>query len=231
MARLRVPRLKNIQFLKQYSLAETLAHAQEEALLHQLADTPLVSVIIPTFNSEKNIKQCLQSIRNQEYQRVEAIVVDSHSTDQTVEESRKLGARVLLLNGERSEAKNYAAEKAKGEFVFFVDSDMRLKPNVISECLKAYYENKVHGIVVPEKCIGYSLFGKSREAEKNFLSASLTDILQKSYSYGRTIPNLAAKRPQETFRKYAGIRVLLLRGIGSHVNGLKSPSAYLLDRK
>lgn len=254
--------------------------------MHQLADLPLVSVIIPTFNSEKNIKRCLQSIRTQEYRRVETIVVDSYSTDRTVEESRKLGARLLLLSGERSEAKNYAAEKAKGEFVFFVDSDMRLKPNVISECLKAYYENKVHGIVVPEKCIGYSLFGKCREVEKNFLSASgigdlprffrkydflslggfdeklvcgedfdffqrfsrsgfrvakamaeiehfegspsLAGILQKSYSYGRTIPNLAAKRPQETFRKYAGIRVLLLREMGSYVNGLKFPFAYLL---
>ena len=79
--------------------------------MHQLADMPLVSVIIPTFNSEKNIKRCLQSIRTQEYRRVETIVVDSYSTDRTVEESRKLGAKVLLLKGERSEAKNYAADR------------------------------------------------------------------------------------------------------------------------
>ena len=48
-------------------------------------DKPLVSVIIPTLNSEKYLKNTLESIRNQPYSNIEILVVDNHSTDNTRE--------------------------------------------------------------------------------------------------------------------------------------------------
>jgi len=92
--------------------------------VEKLKTTPLVSIIIPTFNSQKTIKQCLESVVKQTYKRIEILVVDRYSTDDTVKIARQFKAKVFLLKCERSEAKNYAARKAKGEFLLFIDSDM-----------------------------------------------------------------------------------------------------------
>ncbi|MGQ9545277.1 MAG: glycosyltransferase family 2 protein [Candidatus Bathycorpusculaceae bacterium] len=92
--------------------------------MEKLKKTPLVSVIIPTYNSQKTIKQCLESIVKQTYKKIEILVVDCYSIDETKRIAEKFRAKVFLLKCKRSEAKNYAAQKADGEFLLFVDSDM-----------------------------------------------------------------------------------------------------------
>ena len=96
---------------------------------------PLVSVVVPTFNSERFLEECLMSVRAQTYPNVEVIVVDNYSTDRTREIAEKYGARVILCRAIRSEARNVGAGLAKGEFILSVDSDMELTPNVVSECV------------------------------------------------------------------------------------------------
>lgn len=128
---------------------------------------PLVSVIIPTYNSQKNIRSCLESIKKQTYKRIEILVVDRHSTDETVQIARKLKAKVFPLKSERSEAKNYAARMAGGEFLFFIDSDMMLTSKVVEECVNNCLLEGLDGIIVPEKCVGQGLLGESLETEKN----------------------------------------------------------------
>ncbi|MFH7873662.1 MAG: glycosyltransferase, partial [Candidatus Aenigmatarchaeota archaeon] len=49
------------------------------------APKPLVSIIIPTYNSEKTLAKCLESIKNQSYKNIEIIVVDRFSKDKTAE--------------------------------------------------------------------------------------------------------------------------------------------------
>jgi len=98
---------------------------------------PLVSVIIPTRNSEGTIGDCLKSIISQLHKPIEIIVVDSFSTDSTVEIAKTLGATVLPHDDGRSAQKNWRAKFAKGDYLYFVDSDFKLEPNVISSCLEA----------------------------------------------------------------------------------------------
>lgn len=140
--------------------------------MEQAKTKPLVSVIIPTYNSQRNIKKCLESIKNQSYKRTETLVVDRYSTDDTVKIARQFTDKVFLLSGERSEAKNYAAKKAKGDFLLFVDSDMIVTPKVIEECIKKVRQKNIDALVIPERYIGHGKLGEWRRDEKILLSKS-----------------------------------------------------------
>jgi glycosyltransferase involved in cell wall biosynthesis len=96
---------------------------------------PLVSVIVPTRNSARFLGPCLTSIELQTYPHIEVVVVDNYSTDATTAIARNAGARVLFAGPERSAQVNYGVRHSRGEFVFRVDSDFYLDPDVISQCV------------------------------------------------------------------------------------------------
>lgn len=100
------------------------------------ADLPIVSVIVPTKNSERFLEACLQSIRNQTYSNLEIIVVDNFSNDDTVDIANTYSDFVLQKGPERSAQVNYGVSKAKGKYVYKVDSDFTIEPNVVSECVE-----------------------------------------------------------------------------------------------
>jgi len=136
-------------------------------------DKPLVSVIIPTFNSEGTIGKCLESIKNQTYKNVEIIVVDKNSNDKTVEIAKRYGVRVFVVDAkERSEQKNFGARKAKGKYILFVDSDMELTPKVVEECYVKINSKNVGGVIIPERSIGNSFWVKVRDFERSFYNGT-----------------------------------------------------------
>jgi len=101
---------------------------------------PLVSVVVPLFNKEKYIVECLISILNQEYQNWECIIVDDGSTDKSlVEVERFINSvpgnwKVLKKsNGGPSSARNLGIRMAQGEFIAFLDSDDIWFPNKLRE--------------------------------------------------------------------------------------------------
>ncbi len=106
-----------------------------EELTHNKA--PLVSVVIPSRNSESTIAGCLKSVISQLHRPFEIIVVDSFSTDSTAEIARAMGAIVMIHDDGRSAQKNWGARFANGEYLYFVDADFKLEPNVIATCLEA----------------------------------------------------------------------------------------------
>lgn len=130
-----------------------------------MTDKPLVSVIIPTKDSEATIEKCLGSIGNQTYPNVESIVVDSFSADKTRKISKNYGARIVLINANRSRARNIGAEKAKGEVILFVDSDMELDCNVIQECVEKVSKG-YHAVIVPEVSVGQGFWARCKALEK-----------------------------------------------------------------
>jgi glycosyltransferase involved in cell wall biosynthesis len=130
---------------------------------------PLVSIVIPTYNSEKTLAKCLESIKNQTYNNIEVIVVDKFSKDRTVEIAKRFGAKVIVENLDRSVARNYGIKVAKGEYLLSIDSDMELTPKVIEECLEAINKNeKIGGVIIPEKSVGNSFWVKVRDFERSF---------------------------------------------------------------
>lgn len=77
----------------------------------------------------------MHSIREQSYRNIEIIVVDNHSTDETVAIASALAHTVLTAGPERSAQMNSGAAAASGEYLYRVDSDFVVEPDVIAECV------------------------------------------------------------------------------------------------
>lgn len=95
---------------------------------------PLISVIIPVYNTEACLERCLDSILNNTYQNLEVICVDDGSRDHSLmilREYEKRDSRVVVIakeNGGVSTARNVGLDRMTGEFVTFVDSDDLVHP-------------------------------------------------------------------------------------------------------
>ncbi|MWB93808.1 glycosyltransferase [Flavobacterium sp. GA093] len=90
----------------------------------------LVSIIVPTFNTEKFIQATIQSVQNQTYSDWEMILVDDASTDETVniiKEFAQTDHRIKLHKLEKNSgngfARNFAVQKASGKYIAFLDAD------------------------------------------------------------------------------------------------------------
>jgi len=89
-----------------------------------------LSVIVPTFNEERNVKACLDSVRWAD----EVLVVDSFSTDATIEIAKPLASRVLQHEYVNSAAqKNWAIPQAEHRWVMIVDADEAVGPELAAE--------------------------------------------------------------------------------------------------
>lgn len=111
----------------------------------------LVSIIIPTFNREYFIEETLASICAQEYENWEAIIVDDGSTDRTLERIQKIASvdkRVKFFERNKkakgaSVCRNIGLEKAKGNYIIFLDSDDVLAPWCLQQRI-ACMQNNTH---------------------------------------------------------------------------------------
>lgn len=102
--------------------------------------TPTVSVIIPTFNEERDIEGCLEAIAAQDYDNiVEILVVDGRSTDETRVLASRHAAVRILDNPARLQAcaLNIGLRAARGELIARVDGHCRISPDYVSRCVDA----------------------------------------------------------------------------------------------
>lgn len=127
-----------------------------------------VSVIIPTKNSERTLKKCLDSVQGQTYAHLEILVIDYKSKDNTIKIAEEFKVSIFTIEGERTKAKNFGSRRANGEFLLFLDSDMVLQPTVIEECVKAIKPAYVGAIIIPERTIGSGFWIRVRDFERVF---------------------------------------------------------------
>lgn len=83
----------------------------------------MFSIVIRTYNEEKWIGSVLEAIRNQKYKEYEVIIVDSNSTDKTIEICKKYNCRIITIDKSRfnySYASNIGAENAKGDILCYL---------------------------------------------------------------------------------------------------------------
>lgn len=99
--------------------------------------SPIVSVIVPVYNVERYIRNCLDSLLNQTFHNWEAILVDDGSPDRSgtiCDEYAACDSRFKVLhkkNGGQSSARNLAMNYVQGEYMFYLDSDDYLHPDTL----------------------------------------------------------------------------------------------------
>jgi len=113
--------------------------------------TPLVSVIVPAYNEEKVIGNCIKSIQSSDYPNFEIILIDDGSTDRTFTVMRRSEnpPRVRVItqpNNGKASALNRGFQLAKGEILFFVDADGLFTRSTIREMLSGFTSAKVGAV-------------------------------------------------------------------------------------
>jgi len=123
---------------------------------------PFVSIIIPTKNNENTIENCMKSLINLDYPEecYEIIVVDGHSTDKTVEISRKYGAKVFYEEGgTRASACNVGIAQVHGDYVAFTDADCVVDRKWLRNSFKYFNDDYVAGVggpnIVPDDAVPF----------------------------------------------------------------------------
>jgi glycosyltransferase involved in cell wall biosynthesis len=111
-----------------------------------MPEQPLVSVIIPLYNAERYIEQCVNSILAQTWPNIEVIIINDGSTDNSLAIARKFESeKVNVLsqpNCGASVARNHGLKVAKGEYIQFMDADDLLSKNKIEEQVIILEKNK-----------------------------------------------------------------------------------------
>lgn len=129
---------------------------------------PLVSILVNCYNSEKYLKECLDSIFAQTYKNFEVILWDNCSTDQTPKIAHSYDERLKYFRGETNvplgEARNLALSKVKGEFVGFLDSDDKWQPTKLEKQIPLFQNKKV-GLVFCDT-INFDHEGEQRQVYK-----------------------------------------------------------------
>ncbi|HFI0054506.1 TPA: glycosyltransferase family 2 protein [Streptococcus suis] len=104
-------------------------------------NTQLISFIVPVYNAQAYLEQCLQSILEQTYSHWEAILIDDGSTDQSASICDSYAARdhrfrvIHKENGGVSDARNTGLEYAKGAYITFLDADDAVREDFLEDCL------------------------------------------------------------------------------------------------
>lgn len=109
----------------------------------------LVSIIIINWNGKKHLEKCLPSLRRQKYKKIEIILVDNASVDDSVNYVKQVfpTAKIIInpTNLGFSEANNIGYKKAKGEYVLFLNNDTEVTNNFLSELIANIEKNEEIG--------------------------------------------------------------------------------------
>lgn len=108
----------------------------------------LVSVIIPVYNAERFLKECIQSVCNQTYRNLEILIINDGSSDDThsiIDEYANIDSRIRSfskVNSGPSDTRNTGLETATGDYVSFVDADDWIAVNMIESMVREMNEKK-----------------------------------------------------------------------------------------
>lgn len=126
-------------------------------------DCPLLTIIVPFYNVQDYLEQCISSVLAQTYRHLEVILIDDGSTDRSLEVCRKLtegDRRVCVLTQQNQgvgAARNLGLSHAHGDYIGFVDSDDWVEPGMYQGLLELSLEHKADIVA----CAHYREGGKS----------------------------------------------------------------------
>lgn len=141
-------------------------------------NSPLVSVIVPTLNAARVIGACLDSIDRQEYSPIEVLVIDGHSSDETLRLAHEHTQKVYFEGAaapppgvfSAPAQRNTGACRAAGEYIYHVDADMILPPGLIGECVDLLQNRTADAVIIPERSFGSGYWADIKAFERSFYS-------------------------------------------------------------
>ncbi len=160
---------------------------------------PLISVIIPCYNAEKTLARCLSSVLQQSYDRLEIIIIDDGSTDNSsaiYQDFQRRDHRIRYIiqeNSGVSSARNKGVKMAKGDYICFVDSDDWVEPNYCEALYQILIREQADISIVEasyEDEDGNVVFNKNISEEavydgKRALQILLEDDIIQSHPWGK----------------------------------------------
>ena len=172
----------------------------------------LISVIIPAFNEEGTIGECLNSIKNQSYKQMEIIVVDDGSSDSTRNIVKGFSDIKLLTQSHKGpgQARNLGASNAKGEILIFVDADMTFDKNFIGDLVKP---------IVDEKTIG--------TFSKNEMVKNKDNVWSNCWNINKNLPR--DRMIPDDYPNHAPVFRAILKKEFERVNGFETSGQYTDD--
>jgi glycosyltransferase involved in cell wall biosynthesis len=140
-----------------------------------------ISVIIPVYNVEQYLSECLDSVVNQTYKKIEIICINDGSIDSSLKilrDYQKKDSRIKLIdqvNKGVSSARNAGIRSAKGKYITFVDSDDYISLDTYMNCIQKLYETDAD-ILVFDWFYFPTGNNERRIPEKNYINDSFTAI-------------------------------------------------------
>lgn len=142
-------------------------------------DLPLVSIVIPTLNSEKTLENCLRSVLNQTYDKIEIVIVDAGSEDRTIEIASSFDVKLIQSNiKSMSKQTNIGIKNSSGLYIYRIDSDVILPDKIVEKGIEKCENEYFDGVCIfwlPDESI--SFWAKVRKIEKE-------SYIQKPYYVG-----------------------------------------------
>lgn len=110
----------------------------------------LVTISIPTYNSEKFITRCLKAIQKQTYKPIEINIIDGGSKDKTIAIAKKFKAKVITVKGSLMRARYEGVGISNGVYILLLDSDQILAPDTIEKSIKKVEKEKLDMLILEE---------------------------------------------------------------------------------
>ncbi len=117
-----------------------------------MKSNPLVSVNVRTYNSAKTLNETLQSVRNQSYHKIELIISDGHSKDDSLKIAKNYKAKIGFSDN-LGDARFQNYKNSKGKYIISLDSDQLMDKDLIKECVRVCENNKADALIIAEKSI------------------------------------------------------------------------------
>ncbi len=194
-----------------------LYQQEKQKLLSKIADyesKALISIIVPIYNVEKYLRQCLDSIMNQTYQKFECLLINDGSSDNSAEICREYVSKDSRFkyfekeNGGVSSARNLGIECSRGAYITFIDSDDWVESDYLEVLYRALLEEQADIAISTYKQFNmddncYYLHSYQRGYDRKvFTNAELVDSLPLLYRYDSTYNFVSCKLVSREILKY-----------------------------
>jgi len=151
---------------------------------------PEISIIIPIYNAQKTLEQCLQSIFNQTFKNFEIIAANDGSTDDSAKILKKYQEKITIItqpNQGAAKTRNTGAKMAIGQFLIFCDADIVMKPEMLEKMLQTLEKNPEASYVYSSFKFGFKTFKLwpfSAERLKEMPYIHTTSLIRKKHFPG-----------------------------------------------